>query len=395
MKKILVLASTYPRWKNDAEPGFVKYLCSELARHYEVHILAPHYAKANVYELVNGIHIHRYRYCLSSLETLAYEGGILSNLKKNKFNYLLIPPFVIFQFISILSLNRKYRFNLMHAHWLVPQGLLSVLARFYSRSKYQILTTSHGSDLYALKGRLMTRIKGWVIKQSDHTTVVSRAMKDYCHQLGFDVDKISICSMGVDLKNTFTSRTMFSERSGLVFVGRLIENKGLVYLIDAMKIICQKNPTIHLNIVGNGPDKRQLEKQVYDIGLTENIIFTGSIPNHEVPKYLNKSKIAIMPSIISKHGEQEGLGLVAIEAMGCGCAVIASDLPGIRDVVSDGKTGLMVKPASSQALADATLKLYENNDLMESIARNGRNFVLQNFDWEKIGEKYSSIISNL
>ena len=117
--------------------------------------------------------------------------------------------------------------------------------------------------------------------------------------------------------------------------------------------------------------------------------------NQHVPAHLNKAKIAVMPSVIASDGDQEGLGLVAVEAIGCGCVVVASDLPAVRDVIIDGKTGIMAKPASPESLAEAIIKLAADDNLAEKIADQGREYVLKKYDWQHIGNKYREIIENL
>lgn len=395
MKNILVLASTYPRWKDDSEPAFVESLCRELGREFLVHVLVPHYKNAAIYEKNNNIVIHRFRYFFPRFECLAYQGGILSNLKKNRLNYLLVPLFITFQFISLYILNKKFKYDVVHAHWLIPQGLLAVIIKLISNNKYKILVTSHGGDLYALNGKLFRMLKLWIAKKADYMTVVSNAMKEYCINMGIKEDKITVCSMGVDLRNTFVKHNSCDERDGIIFVGRLVEKKGVVYLINAMETVVKKFPSVSLCIIGDGPDRKSLEHLVSNRNLNQNVTFIGSVPNHDVPVYLNKANIAVMPSIVSRDGDQEGLGLVAVEAMGCGCAVVASDLPAVRDVITDGITGIMAKPASSDSLAESIIKLLVDDDLAESIARQGHDYVMVKFDWSNIGNRYRTIIENL
>lgn len=395
MKNILVLASTYPRWENDTEPAFVDSLCRELAREHKVHVLVPHFRNAAINEKNNNVTVYRFRYFLPGLECLAYEGGILSNLRKNRLNYLLVPLFILFQFISLCMLHRKFKYDVVHAHWLIPQGFLAVVARQISRNKYKIFVTSHGGDLYALNTRLFRKLKSWIVEKADKITVVSEAMRVYCKKLNINTDKITVCSMGVDLRNTFIPKIPYMERNGIIFVGRLVEKKGVVYLINAMKEIIKKYPSTRLCVVGDGPDRNFLEKLAGENNINQNISFVGSVPNHEVPGYLNRARIAVMPSVVSGDGDQEGLGLVAVEAMGCGCTVVASDLPAVRDVIIDGITGIMATPASSVSLADAITGLLANGVMAESIAKRGHEYVLEKFDWEIIGNKYSRMIENL
>ena len=137
-KKVLVLTSTFPRWINDSEPAFVEYLSLQLAKRHQVHILAPHTKGAMEHEVwpeqqkdnnknLPTIEVFRFRYFPESGQTLAYNGGIMANLDRNPFKYGLVPLFMLSQLFWIMRLHRQHQYDVIHAHWIIPQGLLSVL----------------------------------------------------------------------------------------------------------------------------------------------------------------------------------------------------------------------------------------------------------------------------
>lgn len=398
--RIIVLASTYPRWANDTEPGFVAKLCQELSNQYDVHVLAPHYRGAKREETLDGVRIFRYRYAPVSMESLAYSGGILENLKKNPFLFLVIPFFLLSQLISLSSLNNRFKYKAVHAHWIIPQGIVASFYKRFFATDLPLLITSHGGDLFALNGFFQTKLKKWVLQQANHITVVSRVMKEYAINLAIPPSKITVRSMGVDLKNVFSpvsdgDKGSDCNRSGVIYVGRLVEKKGVEYLIEALSHLKKNNHVIPLQVVGSGPEKKSLETLVQKLGITENVKFLGAIPNSEIPSLLRRTKIAVIPSVVAKSGDQEGLGLVAVEAMGCECVVVASDLPAIRDVVEHGLTGLLVEPKDSAMLAKSIEWLLKNPDEIYRYSRAGREFVLSHFDWELVGKDYCQIIANL
>lgn len=396
---VLVLTSTLPRWAGDSEPGFVEFLCRELARSHTVTILAPHYSGAQRRETLtndgHSIEVFRFRYFIPGLQSLAYDGGILAKLRHNPLNLILVPFFLAAQLYSIAKLHREYNFDVIHAHWIIPQGLVATIYRKLWRNTPQIIVTSHGGDLYALRGKLMTRLKRWILLRAAHVTIVSRAMRSYCIDLGCDKTKISVHSMGVDLENTFTPGADTADRRGLIFVGRLVEKKGVEYLIKAMSRLVETYPDLMLTIVGDGPDRSRLLNLAHTLRLTKNIDFAGSVPNVELPRRLRTAKIAVMPSIVAKSGDQEGLGLVTVEAMGCGCAVVASNLPAVRDTVQDGETGLMANPADAADLAEKINVLLTNDELCRTLAASGRAYALRHFDWKIVGEDYSKLMSDM
>lgn len=394
MQSILILTSTYPRWHKDTEPAFVHFLNRQLADKYRVIVLAPHYPGASRREIMDGILVYRFRYFLPFGEHLAYTGGIITNLKNNRFKLLLVPFFLLAQLVGLVKLSRRHRVRLIHAHWAIPQCLLAVMSRKLGLvpGNTGILCTSHGGDLFALQGGILQRLKRLAFRLSDHITVVSRAMKDRLQDLGCSTENVTVQSMGVDVTGTFVTDNTIEKTRDLVFVGRLVEKKGVSILIEALGQLADDYPSIKLTIVGDGPDRPVLEQQVSNLGLGRQVEFTGARPNDQVPRFYQSAKIAVVPSVVAADGDQEGLGLVAVEAMGCGCATIASDLPALRDVVSHDETGLVFRAADAGDLAAKLRRLLPDPDLQARLAINGRRFVVDKFDWNVVGSHYRSII---
>jgi len=393
MQSILVLASTYPRWKNDTEPRFVHDLCKQLSSEYRVIALVPHYPGARRKEDMDGVLVQRFRYFLPAGERLAYDGGIIQNLKRNRLKLLLVPFFLISQFIQILVLCRKYKIRLIHAHWVIPQGLLALLARPLLPGKIKVLSTSHGGDLFSLQGRGLQALKRFVFRRSDHVTVVSNAMRDHLEQIGCNSGNVTVQSMGVDLSTRFVPGNRPAGPNRLIYVGRLVEKKGVATLVTAIHLLKNDFPELRLTIVGDGPEKPALEKLAADFGVNAQIDFAGSQPNENVPQYYQSAGIAVVPSIVAADGDQEGLGLVAVEALGCGCVTIVSDLPALRDVVSDGENGLVFRATDATDLSEKIRHLLTNTALFERLGSAGRQSVVNRFDWKQVGSQYLSIIN--
>ena len=395
--RLLVLASTFPRWDGDTEPRFVESLSYELAEHFDVSVLVPHCRGAARQEtLKNGdrkLEVCRFRYCFETLETLAYDGGMLSRVRSNPLRLLLLPLFIVAQMRTLRRLHREQAFDAIHAHWIIPQGFSIALLRFLRFTLPPVLLTSHGGDLYALRGRFLEEIKRRILSRVDAVTVVSEAMRQYCEEKEFAPGRIDVQSMGVDLDTAFTPGDSDSPREGLVFVGRLVEKKGVEYLIDAVAILAPQHPGLTLKIVGDGPLRNSLAGRANEQGVSDRIDFVGAVLNVDVPGYLRSASISVMPSVVAASGDQEGLGLVAVEAMGCGCAVVASDLPAVRDTVIDGRTGLMAKPADAADLADTIGRLLTDASLRQQLAEEGRRHALAHFNWKAVGASYAEIIN--
>lgn len=394
---VLVLTSTFPRWENDREPAFIYELCRRLTACYNVTVLAPRSSGSKDYEEMSGLRIFRFSYYLRWWENLAtHSGGILSRLRANPLNYLLVPFFLFGQFRALVRLLRHESFDLIHAHWLIPQGLISVLGIMLTCRKIPLACTSHGGDLYALQGWALQCLKRWVMDKSVAVTVVSQAMKKKVVDMGIASDKVHVISMGVDLKHLFTPDPNVKRSSHeLLFVGRLVEVKGLPVLLKAMPKLLVNKPDIRLSIAGAGPLEPGLRELALRLNISDKVDFLGMVPQRQLPILYQRATLAIFPFIMTKSGIQEGFGLVVVEAMGCECPVIAGDLPAIHDSITHEKNGLLVPSGSSELLADTILRALDDSDLRFRLARNGRKRVLEKFDWEVIAEKYKKLYDKL
>lgn len=391
-KHVLVLTSTFPRWEGDTEPAFVYELCRRLARDYDITVLAPHAPGARLFESLSGISVRRYRYCIPCLETLAYEGGILARLRQNRWRYLLIPLLLGAQLLAVLKLLWTKRFAILHAHWLIPQGLIGVIASALAIKPPSVICTSHGGDLYGLRGKLSTAIQHLVFNRSSALTVVSSDMMEYATRIGAPRERTQVIPMGVDLVNTFTPGVNSAPcTEKLLFVGRLVEKKGCRYLLEAMPAILARFPGAKLSIAGSGPEEMTLRQCAEDMDILGSIDFLGPKRNEDLPELYRHSNIVVVPSIVTGQGDQEGLGLVIVEALGCGCAVVASELPAIKDVITHGITGLMARPKDSADIAAKVVELLENPTRGEALGQAGRAFVRERFDWSVSQQRFLAL----
>ncbi len=397
MKKILITTTTYPLTSDDSQPRFVHDLAKNLSHKFDISILTPRGPGGLNKEEIDGVTVNRYAYFFSRFETLVYEGGILENLRKNSWNYLLIPLLLLSQLFSTLHYVKKNKILIINAHWIIPQGFIAVFLKKYFRIPVKVVVTSHGGDLYGLQGKSLNYVKRWVLEQADSVVVVSSAMRSYCYE-SLKVDNstsISVRSMGVDLKNKFVHRIEMQHRQDLVFVGRLAEKKGLPVLLKAISILRSKHVDVHLRVVGDGSQMEVFQALTNLLKLENCVTFEGAKRNIEIPDILNAHQCFIMPSIVANDGDQEGLGLVAVEAMGCGCAVIVSDLPALRDVVENGKTGLTFPAGDAEALAEKIELLTLDERYMLKLALAGEESVADKFDWSKVVADYANIYNSI
>lgn len=394
--KILVLTSTFSRWKDDTEPKFVDNLCHYLSQEHEVHVIAPHAPGIPREEYMDGVQVFRFKYCLEKWQTLAYDGGILPSLKQNRMRLLLIPFFLISQSYLMIRLMREHRYDIVHAHWIIPQGLVSILTRSFASTGPAFVITSHGGDMFALKGKLFTLLKKWITSKADQLTVVSSAMKIQALKLQLkDESHITVIPMGIDSHSMFYPPTPDIQRQGLLFVGRLVEKKGIEHLIAAMPGILKERPDQHLTIVGDGPLLATLQALCESHGITDHVEFIGAVPNQTIPSYLQRSAVTIFPSIVTDSGDQEGTPLAVMEALACECATIISDYPGARDIIKEGVNGLLVEQKSPDQISTAINYFLDNPDIRQKMGAEGRRTVQQHYDWSVVTAKFLALFQAL
>lgn len=395
--KSLFLTSSFPKQSCDVSGVFIHDLAVSLIdKGIDVVVLAPHHKECPFFEVFNGIRVYRFPYFVPfGLQRLAYGAGIIKNIKKSFPLVALVPFFIVSQLAAALWVARKEKIDLIHAHWSIPQGVIGVLLK--TLVKKPCITTIHGSDVFSLKGGFANRFNKLVYSLSDCVTVNSSATSDVVKTLSPGV-LLSKLPMGVDPDSFYykdRSSTSYSGVKRVLFVGRLIEWKGVDYLIKAVEIVCKYYPETQLILIGDGPEKPLLENLGNDLGLGQNITFVGNVPHEDVVEYYHASDVFVIPSIVSDSGETEGLGVVTLEAMACGVPVVGSRVGGIPDVVVDGVTGLLSEPKDPQSIAACILRLIDDRELSMILLRQARENVESGYSWSCISDRLVHIYSCL
>jgi glycosyltransferase involved in cell wall biosynthesis len=398
-KNLLIVTSTFPRWKNDTDPPFVFELARRLKGDFNVTVLTPNYPGALSYENMEGIGVHRFRYFWENLEILAGSEGILPTLKKNKLFYLIVPFFILAEFWALLKLVKKTKPHIIHAHWILPQGFVAALAHKITGIPFVI--TTHGGDIYGLQGKFVSALKGFALKKAATVTVVSKDIEKTIHTKFSKNIHTEIIPMGVDSalfhpdKKDSQIRKKFGIKGPfLLYVGRLSEKKGVRYLIEAMDQVIKESPEAKLLIVGSGEQKKNLQQLTEKLVLTENVTFVGALPNKDLPAYFATADIFIGPSIKTEDGDTEGFGLTFVEAGMSGCLVVGTSVGGISDIIKNGETGFLVPEKKPQAIAETIIEILHEPSKIENLKQRGRERIIQQFDWQSITGRYAVILKD-
>jgi glycosyltransferase involved in cell wall biosynthesis len=220
-------------------------------------------------------------------------------------------------------------------------------------------------------------------------------MREEVKRLGADHESVHVVPMGTDLKNRFVPPKTRQNTGHLLFVGRLVEKKGLRYLIDALPLILKRHPQVCLRIAGDGPEKGNLQTQCAKLRVSDRVRFLGAIKNEFLPALYQTSDVVVFPSVIADDGDREGFGIVLVEALGCECATVVTDLPAMRDIIIDGKTGLVVPQKSIRQLAEKVIGLLDDPEIGRKVGKEGRKYVTKRYDWEIIARRYSELIESM
>ncbi|MBI4989025.1 MAG: glycosyltransferase family 4 protein [Rhodocyclales bacterium] len=384
--RLLVLTSTFPRWEGDAEPGFVFDLCRHLAAAQDVTVLAPHAPGARPQETLAGVRVVRFRYGPERWEKLAYGGGIMANLRRNAWLYFMLPPFFLAQLLALLGLMRRVQPVAVHAHWIVPQGIVLAAAGMLSRARARVICTAHGSDVSALRGGFWRRLRRWVARRCERIVAVSEALKAQLVEEGCPAERIEVIPMGTDLHGLFVPDGSPRRRAEILFVGRLVPGKGADILLRALPAILARQPEATLTVVGGGPERDKLADLAQRLRVGERVSFTGPVAHAALAAHYRRAALLVLPS------REEGFGLVLVEALGCGCPVVASDLPAIRGLLNEGRAGRLFRPGDAGDLALAVAELLTDGDARNAMAERGRQHALSRYDWHSNAQRYAAML---
>jgi glycosyltransferase involved in cell wall biosynthesis len=259
-----------------------------------------------------------------------------------------------------------------------------------------LVVTFHGGD--ATKDKhysrrdfpptIFQRRRDAMVARAESILCVSEFIRDVLIGRGFPANKLVVHYLGIDIPAGIMLPPA-GVGTTVLFVGRLVEKKGVDTLIDAVAIARREYPSLELTIIGDGPAKAALEKRARSSGVKAN--FMGWLAGKEVMRAMRRALLIAVPSRAAAGGDSEGLPTVIMEAMVQGVPVVASRHAGIPEIVSDGVTGLLVPEADSPRLADAILAIARDPELASRLRGEAYSDVRVRFD----AARQSSLLEQL
>ncbi len=385
-KRILVITHNFVRFPDDPAGQFLYTLYRQLETQHTFYILCPHQRGLKYSEKLGKLNIVRFQYWLESGEDLAYEGDMQEKVAKSLVGKIKFIFLILFGTLSAVRLIISKRIDIIHCHWWIPGGISGWIASILTGRG--LILTSHGTDIILLEKKPgLRKIADKVFKRASAITTVSNFLKDkLSNTIEMKKMKIYVFPMPYDAEKLETADDKVEREKGYILsVGRLNYQKGQDYLIKACGILKEKGYSFRVDIIGGGPERERFEDLIRQLGLGGKIKLLGPLPHNEVIRHYKRAEIFVLPSV------DEGFGMVFVEALASGTAIIGADSGGVKDIIKDGKTGLLVPPEDEVELAKAIMKFLDDGDFATRTAEAGRDFVLNNFTPSATAEKLNTI----
>ena len=393
--KVLYIATAYSRHPGDVITPWMNETIHRLGRAgVRVEVLAPSYRGLESGE-VDGVRVHRFRYAPRSWEDLTHDQTAPDRVR-DKPHYLgLVPGYVASGMRAAARLARSERYDVVHVHWPIPHALLGMAARH--ATGVPLVLTFHGVELTWTRRQwpLLTPLLRRMIRTADAVTANSSYTAGMIRRV-YDREVVRV-PFGATIQAPAAVHDAAKPAGApfeLLFVGRLVERKGVHYLLDALSRLHTSRP-VYLRVVGEGPMRPELEEQVRRLGLADRVLFDGFISKEELAQRFATCDAFVLPAIVDSKGDTEGLGVVLVEALTYAKPVIASAAGGIVDVIRDDETGLLVQPADAGALATAIDTLVADPERARRLGEGGKAHVEREFSWPVIIERLVELYRGL
>jgi glycosyltransferase involved in cell wall biosynthesis len=402
--RILMLASSYPMYPGETTAPFIEEIAAgAAARGHAVTLLAPWHPQIRRAPVERGVRLRFFRYAPHpALNIWGYAQSLLSDTHVKR-RALAAAPFALaastLAMLRTLAAARRAGapFDLVQAHWVLPNGPPAALAaRAY---RLPLVISLHGSDIYlAERGRAMAAVAGGAFRSAAAVTACSSDLRDRGVRLGARPATSTVIPYGVNTQQfrpdegaraIVRAELGLADNAPLVMgLGRLVAKKGFGILLDAWPRVLAQAPLATLCIVGYGDLRGQLEDQARRLGVGERVRFAGQLERGRAAAYIAAADVFALP--IVRDGV-DGLPNVLLEAMGAGRPVVASRVAGVPDVLDDGVHGLIIPERDPAALAAAILRLIADRPFAERLGRAARARIEQELTWEKTCERFERV----
>lgn len=400
--RICLVTSSYPRFDEDGNSRFVRSLAeAQSALGHEIHVLAPYHSSVRPYD--SSVKIHWFRYMVPAQWGVMGHAIALENDRRLRSGaFLQAPLYGSSLALSLQRIIRRYKIDLIHAHWVIPSGYLAGLVA--SLNQIPLFISLHGSDMYvAERTSILRSMASWALRRARGITASSQDLAESAIQLGAARERTQVIPYGAE-----TTRFDRECRPGeirerlnlapddlvVLAAGRLVGKKGFSLVVQAMPAILEAVPNACLVILGEGPERENLERLKSDLGLNGKISLPGNVAWSDMPEYLAAADVFVMPSVRDITGNLDGLPNVILEAMAAGRPVVATRIAGIPLAVRDNETGMLIDEAEPGQLSRALIKLLSSPEQRITMGRAGRARIERELNWTNIAMRFDQVYRN-
>ena len=382
--KVLMVTSSYPKFPGDVTAPFIESIAlSVVARGHQVDVILPHHP-----DLKRGADepLRFFPYCYAPSDAWSqwgYAQSLEADVRVRGGMYLLAPLAALALRALCAERLRAERYDAVHVHWVVPNAAL--VTDIVTAHQAGYVVSLHGSDVFVAERLAPAR---WLAREAfaaaGAVTACSADLARRALALGAPAARTRTVPYGVDL-GAFAPGAASSIRARLgvpadaflvLAFGRLVEKKGFRYLVEAAARV----GGIRVVIAGEGDLRGELEALARECHAP--VTFCGTLDRASMAGALAASDVAVVPSIVDRAGNVDGLPNALLEALAAGLPVVASRVAGIPDVLTDGENGLLVPAQDSPALAEALRRLLREPALRQRLARSARATAEKTLAWD-------------
>ncbi len=403
--KVLITSSFFPSSKSDHLPQFLLEQALALARlrpEVEFRYLAASRAQESMdsLSLPDNLKVVRFNYFWPRRLQLLTEHGILSSIATHKLTLLTLPFLFLFEYLAIRKQIRLFQPDIVYSHWMLPQALLAHNATKLADIKH--VMTSHSSDIEILfrMGKPGRKLAIAILQSLSAFNVVGERSRSFLlNHLPADVStsilqKCIVLPMGVpdefisQIRELKQKKIPVSKKE-LLFLGRLTEKKGVMYLLDALQVLKRRGIDTHLTIAGEGLQEAKIRRYVEHNNLSDIVTLTGFVSGNDKAELLAKSDIFILPSVTTPSMDREGLPVALIENMLCGNICLATDDSGAEDIISEDCNGFLVPSNDATAIANKLAEIISSDqDTLSRVSESAQKDT-QRLLWSELIRKYN------
>jgi len=376
--KICIVTTMFPKFPGDYYGSFIFDEVKALAeKGFEVHVVTQHNPGIPYGEVMDQIHVHRFRWLEpKKFRALVHFNGLMDTFR--------MITYVISLFFNLIRIIRKYKIQIIHAHSVIPTGFIaSIVSKVMGKP---LFITAHGMDINNFENKpFFNYFISRSLNSSSKSIAVSEDLAKKMRAMAEDKNKIIVLRNAVDTsrfnptknKSIRKNFKIKDEEILILYVGYLDEFKGIYELINAFNIIHSENRKVKLMMIGAGPKKDHLLKILTEMNIENEVIFTGRVEPQKIHKYYQAADIFVLPSYT------EGLPVSVLEAMACGLPIVATDVGGIPEIITDGFNGFLIPPMNEKELCKKLRVLIADKIYREGFRQKSIEMIEDEFNFDK------------